>query len=99
MPHPFIVTLATLSIVRGLALWAANGTLIPGMPHVVQVLGGGSIGWLPYSFFIVLGLRAAGAGADDALVWGRWIYAVGGNPDAARRTGIPVKGVLIRSTC
>src|SRR2546430_11613904 len=49
IPHPFIVTLATLSIVRGIALWAANGTLIPGMPHAVQVLGGGSIGWLPYS--------------------------------------------------
>ena len=32
MPHPFIVTLASLSIVRGIALWAANGTLIAGMP-------------------------------------------------------------------
>ena len=33
VPHPFIVTLATLSIVRGLALWASDGTLIPGMPQ------------------------------------------------------------------
>jgi ribose transport system permease protein len=41
IPHPFIVTLAALSVVRGIALWAANGTLIPGMPHGVQVLGGG----------------------------------------------------------
>jgi len=31
----------------------------------------------------------------SVLVWGRWLYAVGGNPDAARRTGIPVKRVLI----
>ena len=29
------------------------------------------------------------------LVWGRWIYATGGNPEAARRTGIPVRSVLI----
>ena len=29
------------------------------------------------------------------IVWGRWIYAVGGNPEAARRTGIPVNKVLI----
>ena len=29
------------------------------------------------------------------LVWGRWIYAIGGNPEAARRTGIPVRSVLI----
>jgi ribose transport system permease protein len=54
VPHPFIVTLASLSIVRGLALWAASGTLIAGMPGTVQTLGGGSIDWLPYSFFITL---------------------------------------------
>ena len=95
IPHPFIVTLATLSIVRGIALWAAHGTLIPGMPHAVQVLGGGSIGWLPYSFFIVLGLALLGVVLTSVLVWGRWLYAVGGNPDAARRTGIPVKKVLV----
>ena len=29
------------------------------------------------------------------LVWGRWLYAVGGNPDAARRSSIPVKRVLV----
>jgi ribose transport system permease protein len=95
IPHPFIVTLASLSIVRGIALWAANGTLIPGMPHAVQVLGGGSISWLPYSFFIVLGFALLGVVLTSALVWGRWLYAVGGNPDAARRTGIPVNRVLI----
>jgi ribose transport system permease protein len=95
IPHPFIVTLASLSIVRGIALWAANGTLIPGTPHAVQVIGGGSIGWLPYSFFIVLGLATLGVVLTTRLVWGRWLYAVGGNPDAARRTGIPVKHVLI----
>ena len=29
------------------------------------------------------------------MVWGRWLYSVGGNPDAARRAGIPVGRVLI----
>jgi ribose transport system permease protein len=95
IPHPFIVTLASLSIVRGIALWAANGTPISGMPHAVQVVGGGTIGWLPYSFFVVVGLALVGVVLTSALVWGRWLYAVGGNPEAARRTGIPVKRVLI----
>src|SRR5471030_3500689 len=95
VPHPFIVTLASLSIVRGIALWAAHGTLIVGMPHAVQVVGGGSVSWLPYSFFVVLGLALVGFVLTTWLVWGRWLYAVGGNPDAARRTGIPVKRVLI----
>jgi ribose transport system permease protein len=95
IPHPFIVTLATLSIVRGLALWAAHGTLIAGMPHGVDVLGGGTVRWLPYSFFVVVGLALLTLVGTTFLVWGRWLYAVGGNPDAARRAGIPVGRVLV----
>jgi ribose transport system permease protein len=95
VPHPFIVTLASLSIVRGLALWAANGTLIPGMPHAVDTLGGGSVHWLPYSFFVLVGLALLTLVGTTYLVWGRWLYAVGGNPDAARRAGIPVGRVLV----
>jgi ribose transport system permease protein len=95
IPHPFIVTLASLSIVRGLALWAASGTLIAGMPPAVDTLGGGSIGRLPYSFFVVLGLAVLTLVGTTYLVWGRWLYAVGGNPDAARRAGIPVGRVLV----
>ena len=85
VPHPFIVTLATLSIVRGLALWAANGTLIPGMPPIVQTIGGGSINWIP-----VLDLRRGRArarlpAADDDGSSG----AAGCTPSAAipRRRG------------
>ena len=95
VPHPFIVTLASLSIARGLALWAANGTLISGMPSPIDTLGGGSIDWLPYSFFVVLGLAVVALVGTTYLVWGRWLYAVGGNPDAARRAGIPVGRVLV----
>jgi ribose transport system permease protein len=95
IPHPFIVTLATFSIARGIALWAANGTLIPGMPHSVQVLGGGTTHWVPYSAFLVGGIALAVVVLSTFLVWGRWLYAVGGNPEAARRTGVPVNRVLI----
>jgi ribose transport system permease protein len=95
VPHPFIVTLASLSIVRGLALWAASGTLIAGMPGPIDTLGGGSIGWFPYSAFVVAGLAILALVGTTYLVWGRWLYAVGGNPDAARRSGIPVGRVLI----
>jgi ribose transport system permease protein len=94
VPHPFIVTLATLSIVRGLALLLADGRPIFGMPDSVVFLGG-SIGWFPRSAFVILALALAVVALCAALVWGRWIYAVGGNPEAARRTGIPVKHVLV----
>jgi ribose transport system permease protein len=95
LPHPFIVTLATLSIARGLALWLSGGQPKQGMPAVVQHIGGGSLGWLPYSTFLVAGVALLISFVGARVVWGRWIYAVGGSPDAARRTGIPVNAVLI----
>ena len=95
VPHPFIVTLATLSIVRGIALWASYGTLVPNMPGTVQTLGGGTINWLPYSIFVVAGLALCTLVLTTWLVWGRWLYAVGGNPEAARRSSIPTRRVLV----
>jgi ribose transport system permease protein len=95
LPHPFIITLAMLSIARGLALELADGQPQRGMPEVVRTLGGGSIGWLPYSTILVGAIAIAVAVMCSRLVWGRWIYSVGGNPEGARRGGIPVGSVLI----
>jgi len=95
-----LVLLAMLG--TGLAVGLVNGTGLVwvrqphrGMPELVQTIGGGSIGWLPYSTFLVLALALAVLFLTTRVVWGRWIYAVGGNPDAARRSAIPVNGVLI----
>jgi len=95
IPHPFIVTLASLSIVSGIAYLISNGTLIQNMPAAINTVGGSSIGWFPYATFVVIGLALATLVLTTYLVWGRWLYAVGGNPDAARRTGIPVGAVLV----
>ena len=95
LPHPFIITLAMLSIARGLALWLSGGQPIRGMPPIVDAIGGGSIDWFPVSAILVLGIAFLVFVLTTRIVWGRWIYAVGGSPEAARRTGIPVDGVLI----
>jgi ribose transport system permease protein len=95
LPHPFIMTLAMLSIARGLALWLSGGQPISGMPAVVQQIGGAGVGWLPYSAFLVAGLALLTLLLTKSMVWGRWIFAVGGNPDAARRAAVPVNGVVI----
>jgi ribose transport system permease protein len=95
IPHPFIVTLATMGVVRGLALWLTSGIPVQGMPHVVSVIGAGRVGWLPKSTFLVAGVALVAAFGCTRVVWGRWIYAVGGNPEGARRTGIPVGPVLV----
>jgi ribose transport system permease protein len=95
LPHPFIITLATLSIARGIALGLSGGQPISGMPNVVQTLGGGSVGWLPYSTFLVAAVAIVAVVLLGRVVWGRWIYSVGGNPDGARRLGIPRSWVLV----
>lgn len=96
LPHAFIITLATLSICRGLALELAVGhTTMRGMPEAIAVIGGSSTLGIPNSFFVVLGVALLALLMAKAMVWGRWIYAVGGQPEAALEMGIPVKGVLI----
>jgi len=96
LPHPFIITLATLSICRGLALELAIGhTTMRGMPDAIAALGGASTFGIPNSFFVVFAVGVIVLVMAKAMVWGRWIYAVGGEPEAAVQMGIPVKGVLI----
>jgi ribose transport system permease protein len=61
----------------------------------VQTLGSDSWGWLPYSTFLVGGIAVVFAVVLSRLVYGRWIYGVGGNPEAALRNGIRVRPVLV----
>jgi len=96
LPHPFIITLATLSICRGLALELSIGhTTMRGMPDAIGVIGGGASFGIPNSFFVVLAVAGVVALMAKKMVWGRWIYAVGASPQAAREMGIPVRGVLV----
>jgi ribose transport system permease protein len=96
LPHPFIITLATLSVVRGIALWMSGGQPIQGMPDPIRVIGGQIlIGWLPVSTLVVAAIAGFAILLTARMVWGRWIYAVGGNPEAARRIGIPVGWTLV----
>ncbi len=104
LPHPFIPTLAMLAAASGLALYISDSATIQGAPEIVDVIGagrvpwipgGGDIGWFPIATVVVVGVALAVLLMTRTMVWGRWIYAVGGNPDAAVRTGIPVGSVLI----
>jgi len=93
--NPFIVTLGTLSIVRGAALVVSDAQTVSGLPPLVQTLGTDKVGPVPAPALLVAVLGALAYLLLARTQWGRWIYAVGGNPDAARRVGIPVDRVLI----
>ena len=95
LPHPFIITLATLSICKGIALQLADGRAIPGMPEAIRVLGRTVFWGLPGSVFVVIGVGLVLLVVTKTMVWGRWICAVGGRPEAALAMGIPVNWVLV----
>jgi ribose transport system permease protein len=95
IPSPFIVTLAMLSVASGLALSISHGQPIIGVPDEVNWLGSAFIGPVPVSLLFVAVLAAAVYVLTRKMTWGRWIYAIGSNEEAARRVGIPVRKVLI----
>ncbi len=92
---PLIATLGMGSILYGAALLftggAPHGSAAPGFTF----LGQGSLGPLPCSTLIWLALALAVAWASRATVLGRWLYATGANPTAARLMGVPVRRVTI----
>ena len=95
MPHAFIPTLATLNAARGLALLLSDGAPMPGMPQVVQTIGSGEVGPIPVAVIVVAGFGLLAWILATRLQWGRWIYLVGADKEAARRMGIPVDRVII----
>ena len=93
--NPFIVTLGTLGVARGLALVISDGQTKTGLPPIVSTLGSDSVAGIPIPVLLVAALALALGVLLGRTQWGRWIYAVGGNPDAAERAGIPTGRVLL----
>ena len=93
--NPFIVTLGTLGIARGLALVLSDGETRTGLPPVVGTLGSGSVAGIPVPVILVAALALTLGTLLGHSQWGRWVYAVGGNPEAARRAGVPADRVLL----
>jgi ribose transport system permease protein len=91
---PFIVTLATSSIMTGLIYLFTKGFALTGIPEQVTRIGQKSLfGFLPYPFLIALILALILMFILKYTPFGRHIYAVGGNRSAAKIVGIHVKRV------
>ncbi|MGJ8545426.1 MAG: ABC transporter permease [Sulfitobacter sp.] len=91
----FIVTLAGLSILRGFALYMTQGYSIPikDVPGFFA-LGRGTILGLPVPAVIALLIAALAAVVISRQMYGRQVVAVGSNPEAARRVGMPSKWII-----
>ena len=92
---PFIVTLAMMAIASGAALTISGGKPIGGIQGIYAWLGAGSIGLVPVPVIIMLAAFLLGDFVLRFTPYGRQVYAVGGNEEAARLSGIPVNRVKL----
>jgi ribose transport system permease protein len=92
---PFIATLAMLSIGRGLTQLYTGGRPFTGLDPAFNQLGQGEIGPVPIPVMLMIVVVAAGWVVLRFTVFGRHVYAVGSNPEAARLAGVPVAAVLV----
>ena len=93
---PFIVTLAMMLVGSGLAYILAKGQSIYQIPDSFTWLGrGADLFGIPNAVLLMLVLYAAAHMLMSRMKLGRYIYAVGGNREAARLSGVPVRSVLM----
>ncbi|MFI1961505.1 substrate-binding domain-containing protein [Streptomyces althioticus] len=87
---PFIATLAMLSVARGLSLVISQGSPIA-FPDSVSHLGDTLGGWLPVPVLVMVVMGLLTAFILGRTYIGRSMYAIGGNEEAARLSGLRVK--------
>ena len=88
--NPFIVTLGTLGIVRGITLIISNGLPVHDIPQRFSFLGEGNLLGVPFVLWLVLGCALAVHVILENTRLGRYSFAIGSNPDAAHYAGVPV---------
>ena len=87
---PFLVTLAMQQIFRGALMLLSNGSPISGLNAGIIFMGQGYIGPIPFSVLLMVVMIILGHIVFSRTQFGRNVIAVGGNPEAARVSGIDV---------
>lgn len=95
---PFVVTLGMLAMARSIAMVISNNKMIYAFgpnQELFEWIGGASVLGVPNPIWVLGVLTLVFWWAFNHSTWGRWVFAVGGNPHAARLAGIPVERVLV----
>lgn len=90
---PFIVTLGTMTIGRGLALILSKGRPVSNLSDAFNFLGGGKLFGVPTLILVLIVAFVACSVMLRKTIWGRYMYAIGGNEAASRASGIGVPNV------
>ncbi len=84
----FIATLATMTIFRGVTYVFTKGIPISGLDQSFMAIGNEKVLGIPWPIIIMLGIFLITAYVLNQTKFGRYIYAIGGNEDSARLSGI-----------
>jgi len=87
---PFIVTLGTMSIARGAALLYTEGRPVSGFAPAFRSLATGRAGFIPAPVIVMAVVYAAAHFVLTRTTFGRYVYAIGGNEEATRLSGVSV---------
>jgi ribose transport system permease protein len=92
---PFIVTLGMLGIARGVVLVLTDASTVQPLPESFSTIANGDFLGLPNLLWLFAAVVVLTAFVLRRTVFGRYIYAVGSNPESARLAGVPVTRVLV----
>jgi ribose/xylose/arabinose/galactoside ABC-type transport system permease subunit len=92
---PFIATFAMLIVVGGVRPAYTHGQTSGSVPSWLRQLGAGSVAGVPVPVIVWLVMAVLLWAALRGTHWGRWIYASGTSPEAARHAGVPVAPVMV----
>lgn len=92
--NPFVVTLGGLSFFRGVAYLVSDGETKTVSSPVVQEFGFGSFLGVPVPVLVMVVVLATSWFVLRSTYFGRHVYAIGGNRDAARISGVPTRRVI-----
>ncbi len=93
--HPLIITLGTATIYKGLGYIVANGKNIIGLPESFKVFGQGYVGPVPIPVIIMAVVALIGNFVLTRTYFGRYVFAMGGNPEAARLAGVNINKMRV----
>jgi ribose transport system permease protein len=92
---PFIVTLGMLGIARGVVLVLTDASTVQPLPDSFGNIANGDFLGLPNLLWMFVIVASIAAFVLRRTVFGRYVYAVGSNPESARLAGVPVAAVLV----
>jgi ribose transport system permease protein len=90
----FIMTLAMMQIAAGISALLVRGQIAYKVPDVISTLGSGSIGGIPWIVIVAAVMLLAGHLVLTYTRFGRYVYMVGGNREAAEYSGLNVNLIL-----